>query len=130
MSSTKNTTKEANKLNNIAVEGTTVTATATTAGATTGTIPKGADFVIGVGVTGQTGYKILLPDDEIGKRIIIRNVSGFTFQLATSAAASIGINGGIGSGYKVAVATNKTAICTRITATEWNVAIGDSAVAA
>ena len=68
-----------------------VTVTAT---ATTGTdIAAGTKYVNAKGVTGQAAYIIKLPALAAGERLFIRNISGFAFELESSASATIFING-------------------------------------
>lgn len=93
-------------------------------------IPLGSDYVNGVGTDGETGFYVVLADEPIGKEVMIKNVSGYAFNIVTSAPATIGINTGVGASVVLALATAKTAICTRITATEWNIVIFASATAA
>lgn len=101
------------------------TCTATTTGATTGTIPTSATIVNGIGITGQTAYLILLPLPAIGKRIVIINNSGFAFNLATSSAANVELNGAKTAGYKLAIANAKVAICECVSLTNWVVIVND-----
>jgi len=101
------------------------TCTATVAGATTGTIPTSATIVNGVGINGQVAYLILLPLPAIGKRIVIINNSGYTFNLATSSAANVELNGAKTAGYKLVVATAKIVVCECVSLTNWVAIISD-----
>lgn len=94
----------------------TFAATATATGATTGTIPDGADVVT---VTSADANNIvILPDAPIGTRIILQN--GATgYELRSHAPATVGINGGVGAAAESAVAASLTVEVVRTTATNW-----------
>lgn len=121
----KRTTNWINKINKFFGDSDIVTCTATTAGATTGTIPSTASVVNAVGVNGQSAYLILLPTPVVGKKLIIYNDSGYAFNLATSSAANIYLNGAKTAGYKLAVANAKVAYCDCVSSTQWVVVIND-----
>ena len=101
--------------------GQSVEVTATNAGAA---IPTSADVVNCIGITGQVGYKIILPEPVIGKKLTLINASGFTFALVSSTPASIEINGGKGA-VSLAVATAKVCECKCVSLTNWVVEVLD-----
>ncbi len=101
--------------------GSTVDVTATTGGAA---IPASADVVNCIGITGQTGYKIVLPTPVVGKKLTLINASGFAFALVSSTPASIGINGGTGT-VSLAIATAKVCECTCVSLTNWVVEVNN-----
>jgi hypothetical protein len=121
----KRTINIINKLNRFFGDKDVVTCTATTAGATTGIIPSSATVVNAVGVNGQSAYLILLPTPVVGKKVIIYNDSGYAFNLATSSAANIYLNGAKTAGYKLAFANAKVAYCDCVSSTQWVVVIND-----
>ena len=90
--------------------------TATTTGATTGTILAGTSHAT---VTSDDANKIvILPAPVVGKQIVIHN--GATgYELRTSAPASIAINGGSGSNAESAIAANSTCVLICVTTTAW-----------
>lgn len=90
--------------------------TATTTGATTGTISPATTRVT---VTSDDANKIIiLPAPVVGKKLTIHG--GATgFELRSSAPASIAINGGSGSNAESAIAANSTCYLECVTATAW-----------
>jgi len=98
--------------------------TATTTGATTGTISTGSTHVV---VTSASANNIIvLPAPVPGVRITI--VNGATgYELRTSAPATVSINGGAEANAESAIAANMIIIMECVSATAW---IGSSLTAA
>jgi hypothetical protein len=102
----------------------TFAATATATGATTGTIPVGADFV--TVASSDANHIVILPDAPVGTKITL--VNGATgYELRTHAPATVGINGGVGAAAESAIAANIVTRVERTTATNW---VGESRTAA
>lgn len=90
--------------------------TATTTGATTGTILPGTTQAT---VTSDSADKIvILPAPVVGKQIVIHN--GATgYELRTSDPATIAINAGTGTNAESAIAANSTCVLICVTTTAW-----------
>lgn len=97
--------------------------TATSAGATTGTIANGGGKLQFVTVTSNdANHIIILPAPVVGTIIILRN--GATgYELRSSAPATVAINGGVGTNAESAIAANTMVIAVCTSATTWQ-AIG------
>jgi hypothetical protein len=91
-------------------------ATATVAGATTGVIPPGANFV--QVTSGDAAHFITLPEPVVGKEVWLRN-GATAYELQSSAPATVAINGGSGAGAQTTVAANRLVRCKCDTATTW-----------
>ena len=91
--------------------------TATTTGATTGTILPGITFVSVT--TDSSSKKVILPAPVVGTRIILHNTTSTAYKLQTSAPASIGINGGLGSTAASTIPADSTCVLYCVTATSW-----------
>ncbi|MFZ4766937.1 MAG: hypothetical protein ACOYMN_18445 [Roseimicrobium sp.] len=90
--------------------------TATTTGATTGTISEDATQVT---VTADDSAKIIIrPSPVVGKMIVIHN-GATAYKLRTSAPSTIAINGGSGANYQSTIAANSTCVLTCVTTTAW-----------
>lgn len=90
--------------------------TATTTGATTGTILAGTTQAT---VTCDDANKIvILPAPVVGKQVVIHNGST-GYELRSSAPATIAINAGTGTNAESAIAANSTCLLICVTTTAW-----------
>lgn len=92
------------------------TATATVAGATTGTLTAGSQFV--TVTSSDANHIIILPAPAPGTKITL--INGATgYKLRSSAPATIGINGGVGASAESAIGATTTVHMTCVSATAW-----------
>ncbi len=98
----------------------TVSATATSTGATTGTLTDlGYDFTVLV-TSANADHIIILPAPVVGRTITLINQSTTAYELRSSTPASIAINGGTGASAESAIPASSLAVITCRTATAWH----------
>jgi len=91
--------------------------TATDTGSGTGTIDDDTSHAI---VTSAASSKIVvLPTPTPGRPPLVIDVGANGFELASSAPATVAINGGAGSSFSSAIAANSTLIMICVSATAW-----------
>jgi len=98
----------------------TVSATATSTGATTGTLTDlGVDFTVLV-TSANADHIIILPAPVVGRTIRLLNQSATAYELRSSTPASIAINGGTGASAESAIPASSVATITCRTAIGWS----------
>lgn len=98
----------------------TVSATATSTGATTGTLTDlGYDFTVLV-TTANADHIIILPTPVVGRTIRLINQSAAAYELRSSSPTTIAINGGTGAAAESAIPASSLAVITCRTATAWH----------